>query len=130
MDANTTRPQSRPRFWWWLVAIVVASLALSFITPGDRAPFSSTGDAAFVLGGAIGMILTDIPQIASESMEIVLPFHRQGNGTPSTAIRWPDFEDWPSFGRSFAQIFRHSDRPLLSFSPGHRFSGQCQGKLT
>ncbi len=30
---------------------------------------------------------TDIPQMTSKSVEIVPPFHRQGNGIPSAAIR-------------------------------------------
>ena len=53
--------------------------------------------------------------------EKILPFPRQGNCIPSAAIRWPDFGDRPSFGRPFVQIFRHSDAPLLSFSPRRRF---------
>jgi len=65
--------------------------------------------------------LTDIPQMPSKFVEIVPPFHRQGNGIPSAAIRWPDFGDRSSFGRPFAQIFRHSDTPLLSFSHRRRF---------
>ena len=64
----------------------------------------------------------DIPQMTSKTVEIVLPFHRPGNGIPFAAIRWPDFGDRPSSGRQFGQIFRHSDTPLLSSSPGHRFS--------
>ncbi len=59
--------------------------------------------------------------MTSKFREIVPPFHRQGNGIPSAAIRWPDLGDRPSFGRPFIQIFRHSDTPLLSFSPGRRF---------
>ena len=65
--------------------------------------------------------LSDIPQMPSKTVEFVPPFHRQGNGIPSAAIRGPDFGDRSSFGRPFAQIFRHSDTPLLSFSPGRRF---------
>ncbi len=66
--------------------------------------------------------------MTSKSVEIVPPLHRQENCIPSAAIRWPDFGDRPSFGRPFAQIFRHSDTPLLSFSlavdfPGLRRSG-------
>ncbi len=65
--------------------------------------------------------LSDISQITPKFREIVPPFHRQGNCIPSAAIRWPDFGDRPSFGRPFAQIFRHSDTPLLSRSPRRRF---------
>ena len=46
--------------------------------------------------------------MTSKFVEIVPPFHRQGNGIPCAAIRWPDFGDRSSFGRPFAQIFRHS----------------------
>ena len=60
--------------------------------------------------------------MTSKTVEIVPPSHRQGNGIPSAAIRWPDFGDWFSFGRPFALIFRHSDTPLLSFSHRRRFS--------
>ena len=48
------------------------------------------------------------------------PFHRQADCIPSAAIRWPDFGDRPSLGRPSVQIFRHSDTPLLSFSPRRR----------
>ena len=41
---------------------------------------------------------------------------------PSAAIRWPDFGDRLSSGRPFDQIFRHSDTPFPSFSPGRRYS--------
>ncbi len=43
-------------------------------------------------------ILADIPQMTSEFVEIVPPFHRQRNGIPSAAIRWSDFGDRSSFG--------------------------------
>jgi len=33
----------------------------------------------------------NISQMASQSVEIVPPYRRQENGTPSAAIRWPDF---------------------------------------
>ena len=55
--------------------------------------------------------------MTSKIVEIVPPFQRQRNGIPSAAIRWPDFGDRSSFGRPFAQIYRHSDTPLLSFHP-------------
>ena len=48
------------------------------------------------------------------------PYHRRGNGIPSAAIRWPDFGDQPLVGRPVGQICRHSDTPLLSFSPRRR----------
>jgi len=35
----------------------------------------------------------------SKFVEIIPPFHRQGNGIPSAAMRWPDSGDWPSSGR-------------------------------
>ena len=57
----------------------------------------------------------------SKFVEIVPPSHRQGNGIPSAAIRWPDFGDRSSSGRPSAQIFRHSDTPLLSRSPRRQF---------
>ncbi len=66
-------------------------------------------------GAGGGEVLVDIPQMTSKFGTIVPPFHRQGNCIPSAAIRWPDFGDRHSFGRPFAQIFRHSDTPLLSF---------------
>ena len=65
--------------------------------------------------------------MTSKFVEIVPLSHRQGNGIPSAAIRWPDFGDRPSFGRPFAQIFRHSDTPLLSFSPGPSISPTYAG---
>jgi len=40
--------------------------------------------------------------MTSKTVEIVPPFHHQGNGIPSAAIRWPDFGDRSSFGRPFA----------------------------
>ncbi len=55
--------------------------------------------------------------MTSNFRKLVPPFHRQGNGIPSAAIRWPDFGDRPAIGRVFAQIFHHSDTLLLSFSP-------------
>ena len=54
--------------------------------------------------------------MTSRFVEIIPPYHRQGNGIPSAAIRWPDLGDRPWFGRPFGQIFRHSDTPLLSRS--------------
>ncbi len=60
-------------------------------------------------------------QITPKFREIVSPFHRHGNCIPFAAIRGPDFGDQPSVGRPFAQILRHSDTPLLSFSPSRRF---------
>ncbi len=63
----------------------------------------------------------------SKTLEIVPPFHRQGNGIPSVAIRGPDFGDRSSFGRPFAQIFHHSDTLLLSISPGRRFPSAYAG---
>jgi hypothetical protein len=65
--------------------------------------------------------LADIAQITPKFVEIVPPYHRQGNCIPSAAIRWPDFGDRPSFERPFALIFHHSDTPLLAFSPDRRF---------
>ena len=50
----------------------------------------------FPRGGPFRADSADIPQMTSKSVEIVLPFHRQGNGIPSAAIRWPDFGDRPS----------------------------------
>ena len=34
---------------------------------------------------------SDIPQMTSKTVEIVPPFHHQGNGIPSAAIRWQMF---------------------------------------
>ena len=66
--------------------------------------------------------LSDISQITSKSVEIVPPLHRQGKGIPFVDIRGHEFGYRPPFGRPCAQIFRHSGRPLLSLSPGRRFS--------
>ncbi len=57
------------------------------------------------------------------------PSHQQGNYIPFAAIRWHDFGDRPAIGRRFAQIFRHSDTPLLSFSPGRRFPRPTQERV-
>ncbi len=54
--------------------------------------------------------------MTSKFVEIVPPFHRQGNCIPFTAIRWHDFGDRPSFGRLFGQIFHHSDPPPVVFN--------------
>ena len=59
--------------------------------------------------------------MTSKFREIVPPFHDQENCIHSAGIRWPDFGDRPSFAKPFAHIFRHSDTPLLLFSPGRRF---------
>ena len=58
--------------------------------------------------------------MTSKSRKIVPPFHCHGNCIPSAAIRRPDFGDWPSSGRPFVLIFRHSDATLLSFLPRRR----------
>ncbi len=47
--------------------------------------------------------------MTSKTVEIVPPFHHQGNGIPSSAIRWPGFGDWPS-GHSQITKIRPSDR--------------------
>ncbi len=59
----------------------------------------------------------DNPQIQGNRTSVPPP---RGDCIPFPAIRWPDFGDRPSFGRPFAQIFRHSATLLLSFSPGCR----------
>jgi len=71
----------------------------------------------------------DISQITSRFAEIIPPYHRRGNCIPFAAIRWSDFGDQPSVGRPFGQICRHSDIPLLSFSPGRRFPRPTPGRV-
>ena len=56
--------------------------------------------------------LADITQITPKLREIVPPFHRQGNGIPSAAIRWPGFGDRLSSGRPFDLIFRQLGIPF------------------
>jgi hypothetical protein len=51
---------------------------------------------------------SDIPQMTSKTVEIVPPFHRRENTILFAAIRWLDFGDRSTFGKPFAQIFRHS----------------------
>ena len=65
--------------------------------------------------------------MTSRFAEIIPPYHRRGNCIPFAAIRWPDFGDQPSVGRPFGQICRHSDTPLLSFSPRRRFPRPTAG---
>ena len=74
-------------------------------------------------------LLTDITQMTSRFAEIIPPYHRRGNCIPFAAIRWPDFGDQPSVGRPFGQICRHSDTPLLSFSPRRRFPRPTPGRI-
>ena len=76
-----------------------------------------------------GLYLPDITQMTSRFAEIIPPYHRRGNCIPFAAIRWPDFGDQPSVGRPFGQICRHSDTPLLSFSPRRRFPRPTPGRV-
>ncbi len=66
-------------------------------------------------------IVPEISQIAFKFMAIILKLRRRCNGLPSAATRWPEFGDWRSSGRPLAQIFRHSDTPLLPIPHGRRF---------
>ncbi len=65
--------------------------------------------------------LVDISQIISKFREIIPPSHCQGNCIPFAAIRWHVFGNRPALGRPFGHFSRHSDTPLLSFSPGCPF---------
>ncbi len=69
----------------------------------------------------------DIPQMTSKFEEFVPSSHHQWSYIPFAVIRWHDFGDRPSSGRPFAQILRHSDTPLLSFSPRRRFPRPTPG---
>ena len=79
--------------------------------------------------GEVLDILADITQMTSRFAEIIPLYHRRGNCIPFAAIRWPDFGDQPSVGRPFGQICRHSDTPLLSFSPRRRFPRPTPGRV-
>ncbi len=73
------------------------------------------------------MLSTDIPQMTSKFVEVVPPSHQQGNYIPFAAIRWHDFGNRPSFGRSFAHIFRHPDTPLPPFFTSQWISSAYAG---
>ena len=49
--------------------------------------------------------------MTSKTVEIVPPFHHQGNGIPFAATRWPDFGDRPALGRPFGQFFHTRTLP-------------------
>ncbi len=82
-----------------------------------------------LLGPLYKGFYTDIAQMTSRFAEIIPPYHRRGNRIPFAAIRWPDFGDQPSVGRPFGQICRHSDTPLLSFSPRRRCPRPTPGRV-
>jgi choline dehydrogenase-like flavoprotein len=95
------------------------------IGPEDLAVFRPKAHQILDLAGLDyapeNIVLADISQMSSKYREIIPPFHRQRNCIPSAAIRWLDSGDRHALRRPFAQIFRHSDTPFLSFSPGRRF---------
>ena len=66
---------------------------------------------------ALGIPLTDIPQMTSKFAGVVLPIHRHGNSVPFVALRCGDFGGLIKFGTPFGKVFHHLDAPLPSFSP-------------
>ncbi len=78
------------------------------------------GTAAETRGGP-AITATDIPQIASKSMEVIPSWHPQGYPIFPATIGWCDFRGLAAPGSPFDHIFRHSDAAFLSFSPCRLF---------
>ena len=61
--------------------------------------------------------------MTSKSVEIAPAFHRQGNGIPSAAIRWPDSGDWPSSGGPLREFSAIQTDPSCRFHLAIDFPG-------
>ena len=92
------------------------------LTPEISQHLSERHECVIALWRAGTKLNPTFPRLHPNPWKSYYPFPRQENGIPSAAMRWPDFGDRSSFGRPFSQYVRHSGRPLLSFSPGRRFS--------